>query len=114
MNGVYTYSNTIIPSVNSDSEGDVSRKDVVLDCGWTVERRRVVVTPDRGANANAKIKELLADDLVVRYLHIRIATLVLPVHHVNGTEPALCRRGLDGVSGDFTSGGTEDYNPTVG
>lgn len=109
-----TYGDSVIPPVDGDCEDNVARKYIILDCCRTVKRRRIIVRPNRGANADAKIKEFLADDFVVGYDHIRIAAMVLLVHHVDGAEPTLCRRGLDGISGDCTSRGTKDHNTAVG
>lgn len=107
------YRDSIFPAINGNGEWDVPRKDVVYDGCWTVKQERIIEGPDIGADADPKVEELLTRDMVIGHNHVGIAACVLPVHHVNCPEGALCGGRRDCVLGDSASGGPEDDNPAI-
>lgn len=87
---------------------------VARDGGRALQRwRGIAKGPNVGTNANAKVEQLLALDVVVGDADASIATIVLAVDHVDSTEADIVRGGDDGVASNGATGRTEDDNTAI-
>lgn len=109
-----TYRQAVGPSIDGNGEADMATDSVARDGGRAFQRwRGIAKGPNVGTNANAKVEQLLALDVVVGDADASIATIVLAVDHVDGTEADIVRRRDDGVASNGATGRTEDDNTAI-
>lgn len=109
-----TYRQAVRPSIDGNGEADMATDSVASDSGRALQRwRGVTKRPNIGTNTNAKVEQLLALDVVVGDADASIATIVLAVDHVDGTEADIVRGGDDGVASNGATGRTEDDNTAI-
>lgn len=109
-----TYRQAVRPSIDGNGEADMATNGVTSDGSRALQRwRGIAKGPNVGTNSNAKVEQLLALDVVVGDTDASIATIVLAVDHVDGTEADIVRGRDDGVAGNGATGGTEDDNTAI-